>query len=58
MKLTKQHFRMVADTIRKIENPEIRSAQIAEYISTFKKSNPRFDKDRFIKYIETGSDKK
>lgn len=58
MKLTKQHFRMVANAIRKIENPEIKAMMIEDHIALFEKSNPRFDKERFIKYIETGSDKK
>jgi len=46
---TRKDFRMVADTLQKIEDPMIRSAQAEEYAAKFAASNPRFNKELFLK---------
>lgn len=46
---TRKHFQMVADTLQKIEDPEVRRAQAEEYAQQFAAANPRFRRDLFMK---------
>jgi hypothetical protein len=46
---TRKHFQMIADTLQKIEDPEIRRAQAEEYAAQFAADNPRFRRDLFMK---------
>ena len=45
---TRKHFQMVADTLQKIEDPEVRRAQAEEYAAQFAAANPRFNRDLFM----------
>ena len=46
---TKKDFIQAAKTISEIENSEKRKEIAENYCTTFAKSNPRFDKAKFLK---------
>jgi hypothetical protein len=46
--MTRKHFRMIAEIISKIENPEERKAMAEKNAIACKKSNPRFDRTKFL----------
>lgn len=54
----KKHYQMVADTISLIENGEKRDELIDFFSHMFKTDNERFDKDRFIEWIQRRLDGK
>jgi hypothetical protein len=43
---------MIAETVSRIQDPEVREAQIKHYIEIFLDSNPRFSTARFREYVE------
>lgn len=54
---TRRHFEQIADdlAIQRKNKVETFSQEIEKWIKRFSESNPRFDKIRFIKYIEEKS---
>ncbi len=50
---TRKHFKMIAETVSRIQDPVVREAQVQHYIAIFTDSNPRFSVGKFREYVET-----
>ena len=48
-KMTRKHFKMVAQVVSAIDDMDIRKETALNFASEFQKENPRFDIERFIK---------
>ena len=44
---TRKHFKMIADTVSKIEDEKVRQQMANSHAEAFKASNPRFDASKF-----------
>ena len=51
MTLTKQHFKLVAEGVAKIEDDEKRTEHMNILFPVFRSSNTLFDGDRFKEYV-------
>lgn len=47
--LSRKHFKMAADAVKAIEDRQKRYEMAMHHVAIFAKSNPRFDKERFLK---------
>ncbi len=45
---TRQHYRMIAESISKIDNKFTRADEAYRNVELFRNDNPRFDADRFL----------
>ena len=48
-KMTRKHFKMVAQVVSAIDNMDTRREVALNFASEFQKENPRFDIEKFIK---------
>jgi hypothetical protein len=47
-RLTRKHFKLAADSVKAIEDKEKRKEMAKHHAAIFSKSNPRFDRQRFM----------
>lgn len=48
-RLTRKHFQLAADSVKSIEDKKKRKEMASHHAEIFAKSNPRFDRQRFMK---------
>jgi hypothetical protein len=48
-KMTRQHFQFIADTIKDIDDPQIRGGMARLFADRLRMTNPGFDRDRFVR---------
>ena len=56
--MTRQHFQLFADTIKQIEDPSKRTETAKMVAGAMAKSNPRFDRDKFMQAAGVNTDQK
>ena len=50
--MTRKHFKEAAEIIKLISDPEERKRSAVRFATLFRKSNPRFDSDKFFRACE------
>lgn len=48
MKLSRQHFQMIANVVSTIDNPYTRAMVAEQFADRLGETNPRFDADKFL----------
>lgn len=54
--LTRKHFKMAADSLKSIEDKQKRKEMAAHHAEIFSKSNPRFDRAKFMQAADVEDD--
>lgn len=54
--MTRKHFQMAADAVKSIEDKQKRKEMALHHAEIFSKSNPRFDRARFLKAADVEDD--
>tara|TARA_R100000458_G_C8068630_1_gene108430 strand:+ start:260 stop:472 length:213 start_codon:yes stop_codon:yes gene_type:complete len=51
--MTRKHFKMIADVVKNIDDPNVRHAVAMDFAQRLKAENPRFDISRFVGACES-----